>query len=201
MNAGEIYTKETGKQPGNPDTVINGVDVEYLKWLQELVERRYEPTILKWIKMMFAHAEEKQWFETYWAIDIHGTISKPDFRKTVKEIEYYPYAKEVLQLLSKRKDIVLIMSTSSYPDEITVYDKTFKEDGIEFKYINENPEISSDKGSFGYYKDKYYFNSSFEDKSGFNPNRDWKFLYDYFKNTKYIPNPEWEMKYKEAYHK
>ena len=33
-----------------------------------------------------------------------------------------------------RKDIILIMSTSSYPDEIKTYEKQLKEDGIIFNY-------------------------------------------------------------------
>lgn len=201
MKAGEIYIKETHSSPSDSNNTIKGVSIDYIRWLEDIVERQYEPTILKWIKKMFKHAEEKQWFETYWLLDIHGTISIPDYRKTVKNIQYYPYAKETLQLMSERDDIIMIMSTSSYPEEIEVYNKQFKSDNIHFKYINKNPEISSDKGYFGYYVDKYYFNVYFEDKSGFSPNRDWKFLYDYFKNTPYRPNPEWCMKYKEDYHK
>lgn len=193
MKAMEIYDKE------NQGYHVS--EEEYVEWLEQMVEHRYEPTILKWIKKMFIHAKEKEWFETYWAIDIHGTVSRPDYRKAIKEIEYYPYAKETMKLISGRPDIILIMSTSSYPDEIGTYVKQFADDGIKFKYINENPEISSDKGSFGYYEDKFYFNVFFDDKSGFNPNRDWKFLYDYFSSTTFRPNKKWNMKYKETYHK
>ena len=75
---------------------------------------RYEPSVLKWIKKMFKHAEEKEWFEVYFSIDIHGTVSVPDFRKDVKEIEYYPYAKETLKLLSEREDIIMIISMRYY---------------------------------------------------------------------------------------
>lgn len=205
MKVNKIYTKETGETPRNEHYLnsisIKSVDGAYLKWLEDMVENRYEPTILKWIKKMFAHAEAKQWFETYWSIDVHGTFSEPDYRKNVKEISYYPLAKETLKLMSERKDIILIMSTSSYPEEIDIYMKQLKEDGIIFNYENENPEISSDKGSFGYYEKKYYFNVFFDDKSGFNPERDWKFLYEYFSTTKYRPEPTWDMKYKEEYHK
>ena len=63
--------------------------------------------------------------------------------------------------MSAREDMILIMSTSSYPDEIETYNEQFKKDGIIFKYINENPEISSAKGSFGHYDTKYYFNVFF----------------------------------------
>lgn len=160
----------------------------YITWLENKVT---EPQILSWIKKMFAHAKEKNWYETYWAFDIHGTVSIPDYRKGIKkdlsdrsEIVYYPFAKETLQLFTKRDDIIMIMFTSSYPPELEYYVKKFKKDGIEFKYINENPEVSDSKGAFGYYEKKMYFNVLFEDKAGFNPLTDWKHVYDYMLNTK-----------------
>lgn len=201
MRASEIYKKETGKSSYNLGSSIENIDIGYIRWLEKLTENRYEPTILKWIKKMFVHAEKKQWFEVYFGIDVHGTFSVPDYRKSNKKIEYYPYAKETLKLMSERDDIVMIMSTSSYLHEIQIYKKQLDKDSIYFKYINENPEISSDKGSFGYYVDKYYVNAIFDDKSGFNPERDWKFIYEYFSTTKYRPDPTWCMKYKENYHK
>ena len=194
MIARDIYKKETGKE-------VSADKNSYYEWLKRMVELRYEPGILKWVDQMFTHAEQRHWYETYWAIDVHGTITIPDYRKVIKSVEYYPYAKETLQLMSNREDMILIMTTSSYPDEVEVYNGQFIKDGILFKYINENPEISSDRGSFGYYIHKYYFNVLIEDKAGFNPSRDWKFLYEYFSTTKFRPNKEWNMKFKETYHK
>ena len=55
----------------------------------------YKPPILKWIHKMFQHAEKHQWFETYWGFDVHGVISRPDYRKETKEIDYFPYVKEL----------------------------------------------------------------------------------------------------------
>ena len=162
----------------------------------------YKPQILQWIEKMFSHAEEKEWYETYWSFDLHGTISIPDYRKSSKEITYYPYAKETLQLISEtRTDIIMIVYSSSYPDELKVYMDTFKKDNINFKYINENPEVEDAKGSFGYYEKKFYFNVLLDDKCGFNPETDWEPLYRYFLETKYKPNKNWSMKYKEIYHK
>ena len=173
--------------------------MDILGLFQDYLEN-HDPTILQWIKEMFKHAKKKEWFEVYFAIDIHGTVSKPDYRKESKKLLYYPYAKETLQLMSEREDIKLIMFTSSYPEEIKVYQDTFEKDDIHFDFINENPDVSDAKGSFGYYYDKPYFNVLLEDKSGFKPEIVWKYLYDYFKNTEYRPNKEWSMKYKEEYH-
>lgn len=29
--------------------------------------------LMKWINKMFKNAQKREWYETYWAIDIHGT--------------------------------------------------------------------------------------------------------------------------------
>ena len=152
----------------------------------------------QWIDKMFDHSFKKEWFETYWAFDIHGTILKPNFRKDHFHAEFYPYAKETLQLLSKRADIVLIMATSSYPNEIEYYQQVFKDNDIHFKYINENPEIDSSKGNFGDYSKKYYFNVMFEDKAGFNPETEWRPVYETLKRYErdgMLPDPKWTTKF------
>jgi hypothetical protein len=69
------------------------------------------------------------------------------------------------------------------------------------KYINENPEISDDKGAFGCYDKKPYYNVLLDDKASFNPETDWKPIYDYFVNSEYRPNPNWNLKTVEKYHK
>ena len=162
----------------------------------------YKPQILTWIEKMFNHAEERKWYETYWFIDLHGVISKPDYRKTVKEIEYYEYVKETLQYITKnRPDIIMILFTSSYPDELRIYMKQFENDNIFFKYVNENPEITDLKGNFGCYDKKPYYNVLIDDKCGFEPLTDWQPLYEYFVNSEYKPDPSWSFKTIESYHK
>lgn len=172
-----------------------------------LDSNKYKPSLLLWLEEMFEHAKEKKWYETYHAFDIHGVISKPDYRKTERvgeefTINYYPYAKETLQYLTKnRPDMILFVFSSSYPEEIKRYTEQFEKDGIHFKYINENPEITDAKGSFGFYDKKPYFNSYWEDKAGFRPNKDWFPLYVYFLKSKYHPDPSWSLKTIETYHK
>jgi hypothetical protein len=165
---------------------------------------KYKPSLLYWLEQMFKHSEEKKWYETYHAFDIHGVISKPDYRKSGEEfkINYYPYAKETLQFLTKnRPDMILFIMTSSYPKEIDSYMKQFEKDNIFFKYVNENPEITDLKGNFGCYDKKPYFNSYWEDKAGFRPMIDWKPIYEYFLNSEYKPDPSWSFKTVESYHK
>lgn len=164
----------------------------------------YKPSLLKWLDRMFKHSAEKEWYETYHCFDVHGVISKPDYRRVGHEhvINYYPYAKETLQFLTKnRPDMILFIFTSSYKEEIDNYMKQFENDGIYFKYVNENPEISDAKGSFGFYDKKPYFNSIWEDKAGFDPLKDWYYIYKYFIKSKYKPNKDWSFKSNEKYHK
>ena len=128
--------------------------------------------ITRAIKNCLRRAREKKWEKTYWAIDIHGTLLRPNFKKNEISLEFYPYAVEVMQKLATRKDIIKIMYTCSYPHEIKQYVEYFAQHGIEFDYINSNPEIIN--GSYGYYQDKFYFNVLMDDKAGFDGDKDWK---------------------------
>lgn len=155
-------------------------------------------SVLNQIKKTFKISHEKQWYETYWAFDFHSTIIKSSYNLNDNSINYYPYAKETLQLLSKRDDIIMITWTSSYPHVIKEYLKKFELDEIHFDKENENPEISSNMGNFGYYESKFYFNVLFEDKAGFDPETEWKEIYDYLvqcENQNYLPDPRWTTKY------
>jgi len=96
----------------------------------------------------------------------------------------------------------MIISSSSYPDELKKYLEAFEKKGIHFNYVNKNPEITHAKGSFGYYEDKFYFNVLFEDKSGFIPERDWEYVYNVIlEYSDKLPNKTWSLKHKEDYHK
>jgi len=154
--------------------------------------------IYKWIEKMFQHSFEKEWYDTYWAFDVHGVIFRPNHRRNSRFAEFYPMAKETLQLLTKRPDIIMIMFTSSYLEEIEYYYKILKDNKIFFKYINENPDIDSLKGNFGFYEKKFYFNVLFEDKAGFDPEIEWHQVYSLLKKYEsegYLPDPNWSTKY------
>jgi hypothetical protein len=127
--------------------------------------------ITRAIENSFRHAREKRWNKIYWAFDIHGTLVRPNHTANVIATEFYPYAVEVMQMISKRTDIVRILYTCSYPHEIVQYIDYFKNLDIHFNYVNENPDVAN--GGYGYYKDKFYFNVLFEDKAGFNGETDW----------------------------
>lgn len=152
----------------------------------------------KYIHKMFGISFNKEWFETYWVIDLHSTVIKPSYKPTDDKFIFYPYAKETLQILSDRKDIKLIMWTSSFPSEIEFYISEFKKSNILFDCVNENPNISSNNGNFGFYEKKFYFNILFDDKSAFDPETDWYPIYNLLKKYEesgYLPNPKWTTKY------
>jgi hypothetical protein len=132
--------------------------------------------IQKAIKRSFSKARKKGWDKLYWLIDLHETVLKPNYKEKEISTEFYPRAKEVLQVLSIRKDIVLILFTCSWPDEIVKYIQFFAEQGINFEYINGNPEVENQ--GYGYYVDKPYADVLLDDKAGFDWQTDWDIIVD-----------------------
>ena len=141
--------------------------------------------ITRAITNCLSHAKEKGWPKTYWAIDIHGTILKPNYKRDEISKEFYPSAIAVLQLLSNRQDIVTILYTCSYPYEIEQYIQYFSLHGIHFNYVNENPEVAD--GGYGYYQDKFYCNVLMDDKAGFDGETDWMAIKDLIENLSCNP--------------
>ena len=131
--------------------------------------------ITKAITNAIQMANSRKWDTWFWCIDVHGTIIIPNWDQDKLPLDCYPLALEALKRIKNFKPLktVLILSTSSHPKEIGEYMQFFQEHDIEFDYINENPEVATDKGDFGCYEDKYYFNVMVEDKAGFDPYTDW----------------------------
>lgn len=120
------------------------------------------------IEKTFSIMEKKGWNKVYWAIDVHETILKPNWDAMATSgipHEWYPNAKEVLQEISNRGDITLILYTCSYDNEIVEYIKFFKENKINFECVNCNPEVKNTR--YGKFDTKFYFNVLLDDKSGF----------------------------------
>jgi hypothetical protein len=124
------------------------------------------------------------WDKTYWVFDIHGTILKPNYEYGNIPKEFYPYAKETLQIISEMKDVVMILYTCSHPHEIEQYIEYFEENNINFDYINENPEITTNLEGYGNYDKKPYMNVLFEDKAGFDGNNDWEEVLNFLTTKK-----------------
>jgi hypothetical protein len=145
------------------------------------VVNRYSNTkhdLIKTIDREYEHMKDRGWDRIFLFFDLHGTVIKPNFEVGNTNLDYYPYAKETLQLLSKQINVDLNIYTCSHEDEIIEYQKKFKEDGIIFKYVNENPDVQTN--GYGNYDIKPYMNILFEDKAGFFGEKDWEPIYNHF---------------------
>jgi hypothetical protein len=127
--------------------------------------------ITRAIQAAYKAARERKWTKTYWAIDIHGTMIIPNFKKGDIPKEFYPHVVDTLRLLSQRRDVVLILFTCSHPHELVEYGEYFRSLNIHFNYVNTNPEVST--ADYGCFDSKIYFNVLIEDKAGFDPEQDW----------------------------
>lgn len=143
--------------------------------------------IVKSFEDAFGRSEIKGWDRVYVMVDLHGTIFKPCYHKE-ETFEYYPWAKETLQLMTKFRmglfDIKLILWTSSTEESLKPYIRKFQNDYIWFSYVNENPEVvaqSTDPKS-SCFTNKYYFNVGLDDKFGFDPEHDWSEIYKFLYN-------------------
>lgn len=132
--------------------------------------------LVKYLDKLFQLKKEKGWEYLYIMVDVHNTILRPTYTKA-EIYDFFPYAKSVLNILSKRPDVKLIMWSSSYPDVCEKYREGFKKYDIVFDYINENPEIDND--NIRCFIEKFYYDLGIDDKFGFDAETDWKPLYDY----------------------
>ena len=85
-------------------------------------------------KNHFEIKEKRGWDKTYWFFDIHGTVLKPNYQYGNTPKDFYPYAKETLQLITKLPDICMILYTCSHQHEIDEYIKLFESCDIRFHY-------------------------------------------------------------------
>jgi len=131
-------------------------------------------SIIKAINKAFDIKEQRGWDRLYFAVDLHGTVFHSTHSNDGITVDFYPLAKEVLQMLAKRNDIILIMYTCSKPSDIEKYDVLFRENNIIFDYFNRNPEVETKDGNYGHFDSKFYFNVLLEDKAGFDPMSDWE---------------------------
>jgi len=125
------------------------------------------------IKKTFEMKRVKNWPEIYWCIDLHGTIipSGSGSDDKTDKLELYPYSKEVLQFISKRKDMMMILWTSTPADRIGNVWNFLNSNGIYFDYLNQNPHaLKTPRSDFDR---KFYFSILLDDRSSFDPLYDW----------------------------
>ena len=124
----------------------------------------------KAFEVAFNRKKEKNWEKIYVVVDIHDTILRASYENE-ETYDYYPYAREALQLMTSRDDICMILWSGCYDEQMAMYRSHFAEEGIRFDYANENPEVG--KTSFQNFEVKLYFNVGIDDRFGFEAETDW----------------------------
>ena len=112
-----------------------------------------------------------KWPRLYWAIDLHDVIISGTYTRNNEGKQFYPDGKEVLQWLTNRKDMCMILYTSSHQDSIKDIMAWFAEHNIRFDYVNENPECKNTE--LCDFTQKFYMDVLLEDKAGFVGKTDW----------------------------
>lgn len=124
-----------------------------------------------YLEKAFQKKNKLKWEYVYIAIDLHGTIIKPN----KETLEFYPAALRTLKYLSTREDVKLILFTSTYQSHIEDVFSYLVDAKVYFDYVNENPEIDNNERSD--FNKKFHFDVLFDDKAGFNPLKDWEQVY------------------------
>ena len=123
------------------------------------------------LERCFEEKKKRGWTRIYVCIDVHDVILEGKYNRFNEGAEYFPNALNVLRRWTEKKEICLILWSSSHNDAISkVYDNLAKE-GVHFDYINSNPECpNTHLCDFG---KKFYFNILLDDKAGFEGKTDW----------------------------
>lgn len=136
-------------------------------------------SIIKSIERAYSLLQERNWDTIYWAIDLHGTCIKSNY--VSGEYEWINEdAKQCLQLLSSLSESKIIIWSSCYPEEYRKLHNFFLIENVYIFYINENYSVSNTKT--GCFDTKFYFSVLLDDKAGFDPDTDWKLIYEYLKS-------------------
>ncbi len=110
-------------------------------------------------------------YPMFWAIDLHDVIIPGTYTRNNDKREFYPDAKEVLQWLTNREDMCIILYTSSHKDSISDIIKWLGDNQIKMDFVNENPLCPNTE--LCDFSGKFYMDILLEDKAGFVGGTDW----------------------------
>lgn len=116
----------------------------------------------------------KKWDTIYVLLDLHGTVMPNGLHSPVQYRFINHTCKEVLQWFSKRKDIKLILWTSSYTNETAAVLEWLEKNGVIIDYVNCNPDCEDT--NIACFDKKPYYNILIDDRAGFDPEDDWQFI-------------------------
>lgn len=131
--------------------------------------------IIRAFEAAFYRAKENNWDYIVVLVDIHDTIFKATYSKEEK-YEYIGKAKDALQVMSARKDIKIILWSSTF-NKIQ-YILQLDKDNIIVDAFNRNIDEIENTG-IACFDEKPYFNVGIDNAFGFEPERDWDDIYNY----------------------
>lgn len=133
-------------------------------------------SIIKAVERAYSLLQERNWDTIYWAIDLHGTCIKSNY--VSGEYEWINEdALKCLQLIQSLVESEIIIWTSCYSSDYNKIIKFFIQNNIAIYNINCNSEVKNTKT--GCFNTKFYFSILLDDKAGFDPDTDWKLIYEY----------------------
>lgn len=131
--------------------------------------------IIKAFEAAFYRAKENNWDYIVVLVDIHDTIFKATYSKE-DNYEYIGKAKDALQVMSARKDIKIILWSSTFSK--IQYILQLDKDNIIVDAFNRNIDGIENTG-IACFDEKPYFNVGIDNAFGFEPERDWDDIYNY----------------------
>ena len=131
--------------------------------------------IIKAFEAAFYRAKENNWDYIVVLVDIHDTIFKATYSKE-ENYEYIGKAKDALQVMSARKDIKIILWSSTFSK--IKYILQLDKDHIIVDAFNRNIDGIENTG-IACFDEKPYFNVGIDNAFGFEPERDWDDIYNY----------------------
>lgn len=131
--------------------------------------------IIKAFEAAFYRAKENNWDYIVVLVDIHDTIFKATYSKE-ENYEYIGKAKDALQVMSARKDIKIILWSSTFSK--VQYILKLDKDNIIVDAFNRNID-GIENTEIACFDEKPYFNVGIDNAFGFDPERDWDDIYNY----------------------
>lgn len=131
--------------------------------------------IIRAFEAAFYRAKENNWDYIVVLVDIHDTIFKATYSKE-ENYEYIGKAKDALQVMSARKDIKIILWSSTFSK--IQYILQLDKDNIIVDAFNRNIDGIENTG-IACFDEKPYFNVGIDNAFGFEPEIDWDDIYNY----------------------
>lgn len=123
------------------------------------------------IERAFQDKAKRNWEKLFVCIDVHDVILEGKYSLMNEGANYMPNAIKVLRQWSDRKDMCLILWTSSHITPTTKVLEDLERQGVHFDYVNSNPECPNT--ALCDFDKKFYFNILLDDKAGFVGETDW----------------------------